>query len=503
MKGALSLHLSRHDQHNLEFKQSLSFSSDPFRAQIDIFLFIPKSLHITQWDKAELQGDFHSRLRLALQQDVAQQELQVRSVLRRLKAAVHSYDTLSAAELSEALEEMLDLVRNFGGLMSELLRCESKRLRREISNLNSKSATHCISTIEQIEALVHEARYLFVSKAGREVPVLRLLQQYLHSFYSDFLYGLIAELDQTPVSDIGKPLRARLEHLQTEEAQHYKGDPTGPTLSDADRELHLLKMSQIKKFFQAQMFVDVTSRAVLKKYAEPAAIGAAAAAALAAGLFQHFSHSGATVGIGGAMVIGIGAGFYVLRDRLKDRFRDQFTRKLSHVLPDSEQTLTANKKVLGKITQRFSLRGKKDLPKEVFEARRRGDLTSVERHLPEDVIHHSQIFDLFAKSSPTSRMQGSLQQVIRINVDRYLKFLDDPYKSMHWVGPKGDFTELQTHRIYHFYACIMTRGLPAPKRFGTSDALPPADAQLYRIVLDKNGIDRVEALDGRDQDLLL
>src|SRR5580698_11017852 len=63
--GETRVKLTRHDAHNLELKVFYATPKPDRKISLELFLFMPASLHLGICDKADLIRDFHSRLRLA------------------------------------------------------------------------------------------------------------------------------------------------------------------------------------------------------------------------------------------------------------------------------------------------------------------------------------------------------------------------------------------------------------------------------------------------------
>jgi hypothetical protein len=195
-----------------------------------------------------------------------------------------------------------------------------------------------------------------------------------------------------------------------------------------------------------------------------------------------------TFGFRGVFVISFGIAAYVLKDRLKDKFRQVLTHNAAKVLADSEQNLFAEETKIGRIREWFGLKKSTLLPGEVLDLRRSVCLSEVEQILPEDVFHYRRVQDL--KSRPFKRLgPWAIQETLRINLDRYLKYMDDPIKEFSLLDDDGRLATAQSHRAYYFYFCVHNAYSNEKKR---NSPLKTDSRLLYRIVMDKNGVDRIE-----------
>lgn len=505
--------ISRHDQHSLELKIGLNCPSERQTVAVDLFLFLPKSLHAREWSRGELRQDFHSRLRLALQQTVSRQENAVKLLHEHVEDLTRQFDR---DESSTTLEKLFQETRRLGAVIGELLKFEARRLRTELLVVTSMATrpvrgdqvlVHIHEILARLDQAVQRTIQLSDHPRSHEIPVLRLLSEYVHHLYIDFLMNLGREHQtmRTPEGDLHSPwenLGVRIAELRTREARAAQGAAGSEFASEVTHELRLLRLSQIKKFFQSQMFIEVVRKETIRRFSEPAAAGAAAFAAMWAAAFEYLSQPQMrSVGFQGLVVICSGVALYVLKDRLKDKFRAVFTRQLESFLPDADQSLQADGKVIGKVREWFRVQGPESIPQEVWHARRKGDLTLAESHLPEDVIRYGQEFDLEPAVNSYGEFERSIQQVLRINVERFLKHLDDPYKTVGVVGEDGDLQLIKGRRIYHFHAAVMVSqkalNLSSWWRWPRSSTPVPTQRLiecLYRIVVDKNGIERVDPI---------
>lgn len=503
-----SVGISRHDRHNLEIKFSLNSSPEKERVGVDLFLFLPGHLNLSQIPRGELREDFRCRMRLGTQQSVGRQSSRVRILLAQVQSAVEQF---ALQQSSQTLEDIFQKTRELGAILGELLKFESRRLRAELIMATNKATlapnresvlNDICSSLTQIQKLVNQTQSLCSNEIAKDIPVLELLHQYIHSLFSDFIVRLGDEQSRITVpesaaqAEIWADLTEQIRLLRLSEARWWMAtDASSATVST--QEVRLLRQSQIKKFFQSQMFIEVQRTETLRRFSEPAATGAAAFAAIGAAAFEYMSQPGLHgVGMQSFVVLCTGVTLYVLRDRLKDKFRAVFTSKLSKVLPEAEQSLTADGYGIGRVREWFTRHKCKELDPSILKLRRRDDLCEAERHLPEEVLQFGQQFDLEPCITSYGDFQRTVQQVLRVNIERFLKHLDDAYKTIGVLDGDGELRQVRSHRVYHFHVAVrMSRGplLPWWRKVGRNplSATGVMD-HIYRVVVDKNGIDRVE-----------
>jgi hypothetical protein len=244
------------------------------------------------------------------------------------------------------------------------------------------------------------------------------------------------------------------------------------------------RMSQYKKFFQSQMFIDVEKKATIRQLSEPLAIMGALTSGLGAAGIEFFSRPGWWgFGLKSTFVVSFGILLYVLRDRVKDQAKAFFTRKASKVLPDYEHRLTVDGRTIGKIKEWFSLSASSKLPGPIRSLRAAKSLTEVEEWIPEDVIQYKSVFLFGEQAHEVSRGDQSFQVSIRMNFERFLKNIDDSEKDFLAIDHDGSISPVHAKRKYYSHVCVVSR---------PTGADGPALQFLYRVAFDKRGIESVE-----------
>jgi hypothetical protein len=172
-------------------------------------------------------------------------------------------------------------------------------------------------------------------------------------------------------------------------------------------------------------------------------------------------------------------GLYALRDRLKDLAKSFLNKRISKYVPDFEYELKDKEVQLGRIKEWLKTVRTIELPEEIRQKRKSASVSEAESYLREDVLFLKRIYSLAPREKNRDK-QLSLQETLRINVQRYLKFLDDPMKDITILDQKGRFTRKTSHKMYYFYALVNCVAKGGDKQ-----------VHLYRVVLNKNGIQKV------------
>jgi len=479
--------ISRHDDHNLEIKFAMESDREGLHGRTELYLFLPTTVKLASCEKRDLIQDFHSRIRLRLPR-----ETQPLGSLRRLREECDDLLTIAA---SNTPEEMLAVVQRLGSLIVESVKAQQSAHKQRLFLARSLAGSAeapeiLLADIEETVAEMEGILAHLESEKAHELPYLSLLTEYVADVHLHYL----AELSSV---EVGGQLQSEIRRISQTAAKWVR-----PELlhDEKARELHLVRAAQLKKFFHANLFLEVSRRQVIQRFKEPAAATAAAFAALWAAYFQQFQNPSMTqVGFGGVSIISLGVAAYVLKDRIKEGARDFFARKASQFLADVEQELTAGERSIGRIKEWFNKTSPSELPRDVREFRKAHRLSEAEGYIAEEVLHHAQQISVKPDAGGNQAHRWAVQESLRLNLERYLKHLDDPYKDLNLLAPDGELAKRRTRRVYHFLLVVKTQRdkyfTPAGFwRFRRASSAAWLDA--FRVVMDKNGIQRVEALGG-------
>lgn len=528
--GHASSAVSLHDNHNIEIKTITELRSTKSVVETDMYLFVPKNFELRSFGKEALISDFRSRVRLALpvsdEQGSAALEEALTDLENEIKALLIDQPVNQPDDINHALyEPLMEAAKDVSAVIAEKLKhCTTEHTRKFLLSHSlmtiSQSAINGLQelreNVQNTAKMMESVRAVFDFKNEMTATILLLLDEYLSQLYIQYLGSIRSELDRMPTPKSAQndltysKKRAKLEQfldsLQEKEAQHrlQHGFLAHEEETDLEREKRLVRLSQLKKFFQSTTFIDINRQQSAKKISESTATIGTAVAAIIAATIEQFArgHASADFAWQGLSLLSLGVIVYVLRDRMKDWAKQKFHQKALSFLPDFEQRLIAKNKKIGIVKEWFQLLSSKSVPLDILSLRRTASLTEMEKRLPEDVFHCRKVQEVDASLLPdVSRLSYSraLFESTRVNFYRYLRHMDDAFKEFTDLDPKGRIHSSRSHRVYYFYLCMKTTSGPAETRwFGKFRRKLPTPRQtqtlLYRIVIDKNGIVRVESL---------
>jgi hypothetical protein len=488
-QSGFSLEIAKHDNHSFEVKTNYSQGDLCSLWDIDLFLFLPTSVGLSAWHKSVIHSDFRYRARLGAPVIEQASDDQVGLKIEALRSA-RGKEGDEAALVALVNTAIFFIKRKSERLQKEIFFAHSLLVKPERSQAEFRDICE---QIRVVELTVCQARDEF-SAVERLRP---LADEYVSFHFVQLLGSLRKSLDQIKSSKDIDPLlyapawaifESTMEELQAKEKNR------GGRSSTLNVEDYLLKMSHLKKFFQAQSYINIEKRSMTKRIAEPmAALGAATSGLFVAMLESMNRSAWLSVGSKTGFVLMLGVALYVLRDRIKDQARALFMDHAAKILPEIKQRLFASNRQIGVIKEWFALKSSKELPEEVLDLRYVSQLSEIDSTICEDVVHHQRRLEFSGSKEVRARIQNQgfgMSENLRVNIERFLKNLDDPFKEHSYIDGEGKISSISAHRIYHFHVCLRV------KRFGLSSQRKPMEERsfVFRLEVDKNGIDQIDQI---------
>ncbi len=511
--------LEIHDRKQFELKLEYQPSGEDADTEyvVDTFLFLPASLNIEPetYPRSAFYSDIHNYV--------------------RLKTPIFSFDEILNGEHSPLYEieqrthlglmgpeselvwdaKMLSCVfrgalRRFSRGMNE--RCAALAKGAEIEPAE-KGAPLPLADLERLARTsvkgVKEVLARFrtaVTQLSAKYPLeektfasLRLVDEYLSLTVEQFFRKTIAEMDVMPKTGIYTDLRKELLAEILEEERYRKEHQLRSVVSaSGDNEEYTHRIGFLKKFCMNVLFLDVrrgADRQNLEEVLLAAAAGLAMAFATGVAFFAQERFTQASFNFFLILVVG-----YMFKDRIKDGARRIFTSYAIRHLHDRSLHVIdpVTGEQLGLCREKVSYGRDAQVPPEISALRQVDDFTTAAQgELQETVIHYHK--RIFLEADVLPRMGGGfvtgLTDIIRINVDRFLRDMDDPEFAMEYIDPE-DFS------VGHVKAS-KTYQVDVAFRFAVDDGdTKKATVELVRMVMDKNGIKRMLRVGTRAADPL-
>ncbi len=551
--------VSRHDHHNVEIKSIIDLCDDSQKVVTEMFLYVPKSFEIGLVGKNEFAKDIRTRLRISIpsvqgfdDEDFSQALLELKKANARLEQEILATQAMEQEVPANLREMVLEAAKDVAAIFAERLKRLSgehgrKFFLSQTMLMTSASRSHgfdaFVRNLQAVRRKIESLREAMRSRTDEGKALNSLLDEYVSQLYVQYLGAIgtefnnfessrewtrhddvAGEVDASANKTAGSTIdgdaspeagrvkaRQLLKALQEDEAVYRRTRGLSfESETDLERERHLSRLSQLKKFFQSKTFVDVTKTEAAQKVTESTAlVGTAIAAIIAATLEQLGRKNVATLASQGMMLVGLGVILYVIRDRMKDWARTKLQSKALALIPDFETQLIADQKNFGISREWVQIYSSKACDAAVTDARHADTVIEQNLRLPEDVLSTRRVFFLRPNFAGPGNSR-SLHENVRLNLDRHLKFMDDPFKDLTDLEADGRLTLSRSHRVYHFHMVTRTsllKGpLAKPSRLRTwtqafrailgfkPHIIKPDSVHIatHRIVLDKSGIVRVE-----------
>ncbi len=496
--------MSKHDSNNIEIKIDIPFSQRGAVYGLEIAVFFPKSIRTQVHTKQELWSDFDSRARLQVEKEDANSA--------HTKSRFHKLEDIESVmteirQLSAPNSDTAALAKNVQNLGILITDWFSIFFAQQTSALNSAGTTTVFEELCQdlgkfqgflidIRAFCEQLRY-------RDVILARNLADYVHFNLVKGIGSLRAEFDKMRETSAPAGIKKEgvakwtlgqtrcqqaLDFLQADQAKYlYSSTLLQPPQTPREHEEYIIRVGNLKKFFHAPSFIAVSKKEGLKKFSELIAIASALLAGAAGAAFQHVSESGSQVGTGGVSIIALAVLLYAFRDRFKDWGKTFLAKKFFSKIPEFEEDLSHKGVRLGIARKWLSSVPRSKLIHHTDRIHAKDRFLINEQDLSdESLLFREEIVPLTKGAPPTEAKQRiHLHHIIRINLRRYQRFMDDSEKSVTFLDETG---LLKTKSVQKLYPFIFSLHQSHGSGHDTGSTAP----HLFRVLMSKNGIERVE-----------
>ena len=409
---------------------------------------------------------------------------------------------LSAIERSNLAKKVVQDVRLFGNFLHTELKKTRTSMSGRRKSLSKARRRHLTDKLRHRTALVWQLRKRYMDPIRQERyliddDVLRAFS--LTDEYLSYRLELVLLQAKTSLSDHDDEWSAL---LAKEIAYREENDLLVLGNKEEDSvalENYTYRLGLLKKYLGEALFLElkfINKELLYKNYA--AAVGAGLAATVA-GLAEHQRVqylTGNDSGLRLAFLIGVAVVAYIFKDRVKDLSKEYFNSRLKERLPDqhmelSHQSYTAKgrKKVrrVGSASEYF--RFLKELPADVAYLRTLGQVKASDPERHENVMHMARRFSFELRSKNHRKLFPLLKNVHRIDISPFLSKLDNPVTPIRFVGEDGLAKSVKAPKVYHINVVLRYE-----VRFDATLNRRYVDYERFRIVVNKNGIVRLEQL---------
>jgi hypothetical protein len=490
--------LEVHDRKQFEIKLEYqpSGADDETRYLVEMFLFVPNSLNIDPetYPRADFYADIHNYVRFTTPVMGMDELLTLsNSPLASLEAWLRS----GAGTEAELVYQAKLLCCIFRGALRRFTRmidgrCEppaaanlSEAECADLQQLVLGFQASVARVLERFRAWAHATSTLHLQEKTH--ASLRLVDEYMSLTVEQYFRKAVTEMDALPRSGIYNEPRRELMAAVIREETYRKDHQLRSVLSPTgDNEEYMHRIGFLKKFCMNILFLSARRKQKRQGWEEAmfaVAAGLAMAFATAVALWAQARFTQVSLNFFLVAVVG-----YMVKDRIKEGLRRIFSKFASRHLFDrmAEIVDPVTKKCLGTLEERVDFGQVVKVPDEIAALRRQDDFITVSQgELAETVIRYQKEIVLDAELLPhTQRGLTGVTDIIRFNVERFLRDMDDPELALEYV----DLEDFSVGRV----RAAKSYQVDLAFRFTTDEAdQEKSSVQLVRLVLDRNGIKRM------------
>jgi hypothetical protein len=490
--------LEVHDRKQFEIKLEYlpSGADDETRYLVEMFLFIPNSLNIDAetYPRAAFYADIHNYVRFTTPVMSLEELLSSdRSPLLRLEAWLRT-GLGTEAEIVYQAKLLCCIFRGALRRFARLVdgRCElpgaaalGEAEYADLQRLVLSSQEGVARVLERFRAWTKSAGALRLQEKTR--ASLRLVDEYMSLTVEQYFRKAVTEMDALPRSGIYIEPRKALMAGVIREEEYRKDNQLRSVLSPTgDNEEYMHRIGFLKKFCMNILFLSAKRKQKRQGWEEvlfAIAAGLAMAFATAVAFWAQLRFTQVSLNFFLIAVVG-----YMVKDRIKEGLRRIFSKFASKHLYDrmAEIVEPVTNKGLGTLEERVDYDRAVKIPGEIASLRRTDDFITVSQgELAETVIRYQKEIVLDAELLPrTERGVAGVTDIIRFNVERFLRDMDDPELALEYV----DLEDFSVGRV----KAAKSYQVDLAFRFTTEESdQEKVSVQLVRLVLDRNGIKRM------------
>lgn len=494
LQNRLDVHDRKQFELKLEYQPSGRDSHSKYL--VDMFMFLPASLNVDQdtYPRADFYADIHNYVRLKTP------VLSFEEILSLEHSPVTRLEEMG--ELGE-LDSQSELVYQ-AKMLSCVFRGALRRFSQEATAACSALAPAGEAASFPLEKLVRESceavkrileRFRQLTRTLAHFRLeektrasLRLVDEYLSLSVEQFFRKVVADMERVPRIGVYLELRKELMAQILADEQYRKDNQLRSVLSPTgDNEEYMHRVGFLKKFCMNILFLSVrreASRAGWEEALFAAAAGLAMAFATAVAFAAQQRMPQASLNFFLIVVVG-----YMFKDRIKEGLRRIFaTFAARHLFERTTRIFDpVTQEQVGVCKEKVDYGRAVKVPEEVQALRRTDDFITVSQgELAETLIRYQKQIvldpDLFPKMA--GGIATGVTDIIRLNIDRLLRDMDDPEYSLEYV----DMEDFSVGRI----RAAKSYQVDLAFRFTVQDAEARGTTlRLVRLVLDRNGIKRM------------
>lgn len=500
-EGAIQLR----DKYQLELKEEYSplFGGEESTYTLEFYFYIPASLQINQdtYSKKQFYRDQTSLIRYKTPQLSLKDVIDLKnhnSPLHILHESMEKNGSCTPKEIKDEFRLFANIVRS--------------RIRDEVRGITHKLVAE--DFLEKTEQINHKTEIL--------CDHLRALRKAMGEFEKEFFKKRLHKAHKIEWDYIDEFISLSAEHYLTgllevireksspqldlsdqdvtatiiQETDYRKEKEFGTQFSQHDPKATsqaLYRASLLNKYVSEVLFLMITRNEPSRKFQQLAATLAAALAMLV--YMALFTWRGLNGVIDSTALIIFSVLLYVLKDRVKEGVKNYSARLASEWYPDYTTKIKTpdGAETIGELSEYFCFLENDEIPPEINEMRSRevhsdhGNLDKLKRI--ENMMYIKKEVKIDPSLAFSHKRMHKVNDIFRFSINHFLIKASDAREDYHYLDPiTKQLDMVQCSKVYHINIILK-------KKFSTKQGKRRVEFDRFRIILDKEGIKRVEKVE--------
>lgn len=467
---------------------------------LEFFFFVPNALQINSqtYSKQQFYSDQTNFIRLktpGLSLGALSDPNDMKSPLNRVRALYQSGSPVDEERMVEDLKLYANIVRS-------AVRNRVRVLVDDFHHAGDSSvldaSNRAILTFCEEVSAVRNTFFAWQDtlrpfwQQGRMSDYVQYIDEFVSNISERYSAGLLQEIsarNHYPNGEMAAAQKALGELIAREDLHRRQKQERSPFAEDPDKHLEyaVYRGGLLKKFVSEALFLSLVRKEPVKTFQQMSAAVAAGIAMLVYLYFLSF-HSVNPVLDSTAFVI-LSVVLYAAKDRLKEGLKELLSKLAVGWFPDYRTLIrTPGEEVtLGILKEYFFFLSPSQIPPEISEMRHTQFHIELEKaRRLETVLYFRKEVVLLPQLAEQHQTTYELNDIFRFNISRFLIKASDPYKEQLIFDPTSQQVNVvKGPKVYHINIIIK-------KTFRDASLKLQSEVKKCRIVLDKNGIKRIE-----------
>lgn len=491
--------VERHDRYNFEAKIDYLIQETQEKKTsylLEFYLFIPKVLQINKktYDKEEFFLDLNNRIRFKTPEMTFKGLINEKNDLSPLNIIREEIEKIEFGKISQEVKTRIEReLRLLACMIKVLLRdqisyflCNYNRLQKTCNV--SELVREFLQKLNKFQDHFNSLRdkFLIAQIPFKLKEAFQFCQEYISLQVEKWITHLLDYLGDELEKDVRESIIDIIEREQRRRENLNKRSMI--ELNDSGNETFSYYKGILKKYVQGVLYLE-------KKVNDPKSplsqvlYSIAEGVAMFFSLFLTFAIVSNFIEYSLPFILGVIV-VYMLKERLKDNAKLISDKVLGLVFPDKRHEIIDEfyQQKIGLSKEMVSFLEGENIPSEILKIRRSSNQSPLEeKGKPEKVLSYRQKITLLNREiEEIHTKKSSLTNIIRFNTRDFLKYMDDPYEPIsRWNSKKSELASLDISNVYHLNVIYKLTSFK-----GTKDEEVYFDK--FRIILDQNGIKRVE-----------